>query len=268
MLMDLNIYVANMELHGILIFSSEERPALEKPGGAVIATKHFIHNYPLIYGFNNRNVEAYTVIPSLHFLTYGKIRESRFVPRLAKKPLKYTFITEEIKKLLEGKDSIYAYPATPLKVTVKKIFMQAKGFGYAEFRGRLKTVYPRLEHYIAVTPPSLFRTIVISYRELPRIMYVRIGMKRMGLFKTYLNKARIVKKVGTYEWTSIPVNLYDMTLFGYEVYDFIKIYEKHSKPPLKPQSSIIGYVKTKDLYEILTERGERLRVPLPQKRCA
>ncbi|MDT7889996.1 MAG: hypothetical protein RQ885_13620 [Desulfurococcales archaeon] len=44
------VYVANMHLHGVLLFATEQRPSLAEEGGAIIATGHYIHNYPLIYG--------------------------------------------------------------------------------------------------------------------------------------------------------------------------------------------------------------------------
>ena len=260
--MALNAYVVDMYLLGLLLFSSEQRPAIAEPGGAVITTSHFIHNYPLIYGFNNRPVEAYTVIPSLHFLSYEKLGKSRFAPKLAREPLKYTFVEEQIRRLLRGEPAIYVFPAYPERVFVRKFFMAAKGFGYAEFRGRLKTVYPRLEHYVAITPPSRFKTVVLSTVELPPVLYIRIGMKRMGLFRARLHKAKIIGRVEEYAWTSVPVNLYDVGLFGYTIYDAVKLREKRSKPPEKPLSSVIGYVKTNNLV-VLAYGRERLRVPVP-----
>ncbi|RLE83184.1 MAG: hypothetical protein DRJ67_12625 [Thermoprotei archaeon] len=260
--MALTAYVADMELLGVLIFSGEQRPAVAEPGGAVITASHFIHNYPLIYGLNNRPVESYAVIPSLHFLSYNKLRESKHVSKLAAEPLKYTFVEEQIRKLLRGERAVYAFPAYPERVYVRKFFMAAKGFGYAEFRGRLKTVYPRLEHYVALIPPSRFRTVVFSTLELPPTIYIRIGMKRMGLFRVRLHRARIVGRVEGLAWTSVPVNLHDVSLFGYAIYDAVKLLETRSKPPEKPMSSIIGYVKT-DKLAVIAHEGERLRVPVP-----
>ena len=260
--MTLNAYVADMELFGVLIFSSGQRPAVAEPGGPVIEVSPFIHNYPLIYGFNGRPVESYAVIPSLHYLSYEGLRESRHAPKLAAEPLKYTFVDEQIRRLLRGEGAVYAFPAYPERVYARKFFMAAKGAGYAEFRGRLKTVYPRLEHYVALTPPSRFKTVLLSTIELPQTLYVRIGMKRMGLFKATLRKARIVGRVEGLAWTSIPVNFYDVGLFGYAIYDAVKVLETRSKPPEKPLSSIIGYVATEGL-AVVAHGEERLRVPAP-----
>jgi len=264
--MPLNIYVADMELQGVLLFSSEQRPALASPGGAVITTSPFIHNYPLIYGFYNKPVEAYTVIPSLHFLSYKSLKESRFVPKkLAKMPLKYMFVEQKIKRFLEGGRALYVFPAYPLKITRKKFFMAAKGYGYVEFRGRLKTVYPRLEQYVAIVPPSRFRTVVLSNFELPSTIYIRIGMKRMGLFKVQLKKANILRRVEEYAWTSVPVNLHDVGLFGYTVFNVLKLLEKYSKPQDKPLSAVIGYIRARNLFEVSVHHSTVLRIPLPLK---
>jgi len=261
-----SVYIADLELHGVLIFASEQRPSLSEEGGPIISTSFFIHNYPLIYGFNGRDAEAYAVIPSLHFLSYDELKKSKFVSRLARSPLKYGFVEEQLKNLLEGREAVYAYPAYPVRVFTKKLFMQAKGSGYAEFRGALKTVYPRLEHYLAVIPPSRFRTIMVSTkRELPEIMYVRIGMKRMGLFKAYMKPADdVVCSKGSVDWSTVPVNLYDTELFGYTILDSIRVLETRSKPPEKPLASIIGYVKTRNICTVKCGR-EEYKVPLPQK---
>lgn len=265
----LKVYTARLELHGVLLFATEQRPSLAEEGGAVISTGQFIHNYPLIYGLLGKSVEAYAVIPSLHFMAYEEMAESKFRPKLAKGPLRYTSIEEQLESIVAGRqggcDGVYVFPAYPLKVVARKFFMSAKGSGYAEFRGRLKTVYPRLVHYIALVPPSEFLTVVLTCGiELPRTLYVRIGMKRMGLLKAFLDEAELIGRVKEPRWTTIPVNLHDTKLFGYDVLDFIKILETRSRPPEKPEASIIGYAMCKDLFTIKGRWGEH-RIPLPLK---
>mgnify|MGYP001626199304 CR=1 FL=1 len=265
----LKIYIADLELQGVLLFATEQRPSLAEEGGAVISTGHYIHNYPLIYGFANRNVESYSVIPSLHFLSYEDLKKSQFAPKIARSPLCYSFVEEQLKNLLGDKESIYVFPACPEKIVVKKFFMQAKGSGYAESRGALKIVYPRLEHYVALVPPSRFKTVVLTNGvELPHMVFVRIGMKRMGLFKVYLREARIERQIEELAWTNIPVNLFDIEQFGYSVEDFIKVLETRSKTPNKILASLVGYVKARKLF--MVSGGDHLkeitiRVPLPLK---
>ena len=260
----LDIYIADMSLHGILIFSTEQRPSLAGEGGAVISTCYYIHNYPLIYGFMGVSAEAYAVIPSLHFRFYEQIKNE--VPEIASEPLHYGLVERLIKNLLEGREGIYVYPAQPLRITTKKFFMRAKGSGYADFQGALKNVYPRIVHYVAITPPSEFRTIVLALKKkLPKELYIRIGMKRMGLFKIRLREAKVEDMIDASAWSSIPVNLYDINQFGYSsADDFIKVLETRSKPLNKPTASVIGYIKTRDLF-IIRDGFSELRIPLPQK---
>ena len=261
----LKTYIADMELHGILLFATEQRPSLAEEGGAIITTGHYIHNYSLIYGLMGKSTEAYAVIPSLHFLSYQHLEKTPFKPKIAKEPLHYGSIETQLKNLLNGKESIYVFPAFPRKVTPKKFFMQAQGSGYAEFRGALKTVYPRLVHYVALVPPSEFKTIILTNDiELPRIVYIRIGMKRMGLFKIYLREAEIREKIEDLRWTNIPVNLYDVSLFGYNPIDVMKVMETRSKAPNKLLASTIGYIRTRNLFLIKNGKDEYY-IPLPLK---
>jgi len=274
----LRAYLADMHLHGILLFSSVCRPALAKPGGAFIQCAGYIHNYALIYGFSNVPVASYAVVPSRHFLAYRSLetRSRRIAPFLASaRPLTYLLVREAIEKLLRDEDSIYVYPAQPVEVHVKKFLMSAKGSGYAEVRGSLKTVYPRMEHYVALVPPSRFKTIVLASgrKELPKVMFVRIGMKRLGIFKVVLRECRIDRRVPDPRWSSLPVNLYDTELFGYDVMDFVKVLETPSKPTdsngrIVPQASVVGYALVRDMYIVrcydAAGHGEEYIVPLPK----
>lgn len=266
----IKVYIADLHLHGVLLFATEQRPSLAEEGGAIITTGHYIHNYPLIYGIAGVNVESYAVIPSLHFTFYESEKIQDLKPRIARTPLRYGFVEEQIEGLLEGRDSIYVFPAYPIKVSIKKFFMQAKGTSYAEFRGRLKTVYPRLVHYVAIVPPSEFKSIVLTSNvEMPRELYMRIGMKRMGLFKVYLREAEISGRIEDLAWSSVPVNIYDVSLFGYSPIEIIKVMETRSKPPSKPSTSVIGYIRARGLFLVEPTkkklRREEYRVPLPPK---
>lgn len=265
---EVKIYAAHMDLHGLLIFSTEQRPSLAEEGGPLIVTGNVIHNYSLIYGFSDRSVESYAVIPSLHYLSYKDLSEKqRRTISIARSPLRYNFIEEQLRKLLSGEgESVYVFPAIHEKIYPRKVFMQAKGSGYAEFRGALKSNYPRLEHYVALMPPSTFKTVVLTVeKELPKTVFIRIGMKRMGLFKVSLREIVSVKRIRGQRWSSLPVNLYDVELFGYSPVGFIKLLEIRSKPPDKPSSSIIGFIRAEGMFEIESDTGEKLVVPLPLK---
>ena len=251
------VFLAEMNLHGILTFSSEIRPAVGGVG-SVIITSQFIHNYPLIYAFNGKLAEAYTVIPSLHLPVKRR-------PHI--RPLQYTFITEVLREIKHGRlKYIYTFPAIPLKVTTKKFFMAAKGTGYAEpVRAGLKTVFPMSTNWISLVPPTKHLTVLISPRRLPRATYIRIGMKRMGLYKVKLREVKSgnIKRVDELEWSSIPVNLYDVRLFNYSIEDFVKVLETRSAPLNGRDMNIVGYIRTRGLYEV-ADNDYRLLLPLPK----
>jgi len=257
------LFLAEMELHGILTFSSEIRPAVAGVG-AVHITSHFIHNYPLIYAFNKRIAEAYVVIPSLHL----SIKRKR-----VKKPLQYIFVDQVLREVQQNRlRHIYAYPAYPLEVTNKKFFLSAKGYGYVEkVKRQIKNFYPTETNWVSLVPPTRHRTLLISPHRLPRRLYIRIGMKRTGIYKVVLREIdpSSIRRLEELAWSTIPVNLYDTKLFGYRVEDYIKVLETRSLPKdeqgsrVKQGANIIGFIQAKGLYEITLPK-ERIVVPLPK----
>jgi len=261
-----HLFLAEMELHGILAFSSEIRPSIGGVGASQI-TSPFIHNYPLIYAFNRRIGEAYVVIPSLHQpYEPGRGEKLRRRERI-KKPLQYTFVERVLREILHNNlQHIYAYPAHPVEVVVKKFFLSAKGYGYVEkVKRQIKSFYPTEVNWVSLVPPSRHRTIIISPHKLPRVLYIRIGMKRTGLFKVELHgvEPTNIRLVRGSEWSTLPVNLYDVKLFNYDVEDFIKVLETRSEPVNKSEANRIGYIRARELFEIEIG-GEKYRVPLPK----
>ncbi len=264
--MKLRAYSVEAELHGILIFSSEFRPALGKAKGSLIVTAPVIHNYPLLYGLLGIGAESYAVISSLHRKTYQllELKEKRHRRSLVKGELQYNTISREIQRFFSGEQgSIYSFPLAPVEITRRKFFMAAKGVGYAEYRARLKSEYPRTVTYIALVPPSRFRGIIVTAgRELPSRLVVRIGMKRMGVLKLNLKPLIKLNKLKRSEWTTVPVNLYDLKEMGYTPEDANVVLETRSKPPSFPDASILAYVRASGLYELRTG-GHYEIVPLP-----
>lgn len=258
-----NLFLVSMELHGILTFSSEIRPAVGGVG-AVHITSHFIHNYPLIYAFNRRLSETYVVFPSLHM----HFRKDR-----TKRPLQYTFIDQVLKEIqLNNLKHIYAYPALPIEVTSKKFFLSAKGYGYVEkVKKQMKSYYPTETNWISLVPPTRHITLLILPYKPPKSLYIRIGMKRTGLIRTdfYEINPADIRLINDLEWTNIPVNLYDVRLFNYIIDDYIKVLETRSVPENKHDANIIGYIRARNLYEINVPRDlktffTRIVVPLPK----
>jgi hypothetical protein len=91
----------------------------------------------------------------------------------------------------------------------------------------------------------------------------------MGLFKVYLREAEISGRIEDLAWSSVPVNIYDVSLFGYSPIEIIKVMETRSKPPSKPSTSVIGYIRARGLFLVEPTkkklRREEYRVPLPPK---
>ena len=264
--MKLRAYGVEAELHGILIFSSEFRPALGKARGSLIVTAPVVHNYPLIYGLLGVSAESYAVVSSLHRVSYQllKATEKRHRKTLVKNSLQYTTISREAQRFVAGeRGSVYSFPLAPVEITRRKFFMAAKGVGYAEYRGRLKSEYPRTVTYIALVPPSRFKGIIATAgRELPSRLIVRIGMKRMGVLNMRLRQFTTIRKLEESKWTTVPVNLYDLKLMGYTPEDSNVVLETRSKPPANPKASIIAYVCARGLYELRMGSHYEI-VPLP-----
>ena len=108
------VYEADMELQGILIFSSKTVPSLTDTGGGTIFTSCVIHNYPLIYGFGNRIRESYSVITSEHFASYKSLsKDSR-----SKVGVTYDYVVKRLNEFLNGK-GYYVFPAISLYTTTR-----------------------------------------------------------------------------------------------------------------------------------------------------
>ncbi|HIQ55999.1 MAG TPA: hypothetical protein EYH59_04910 [Pyrodictium sp.] len=253
----LRVYKVRYELHGVLMFSSEVRPALGRARGTLEVTAPTIHNYPLTYAINGKSVEAYAVIPSLHYTLVGLGKR--------KIELDYRTVFETLERLVKGEEAIYAFPARAVEIHYKKFFMSAKGMCYAEYRGNLKMGFPRTVTHVALVPPTKLEGFIVASGNviLPRTLYLRIGMKRMGLLKARLEELRIGKPLNEPAWTTHPVNLYDTKVFGYDVESYVKLLETRSKPSCCPEASIIAYVRARGLYRVCSAR-ECWLLPLPK----
>lgn len=263
--MSVKAYLVELELHGVLIYSSEVKPAIGEAGGAIHTTSPYIHNYPLFYGFCGKNVESYGVIPALHRFTYSGVETTRGQRKIVKTPLQYTTVTKILDDLMKMKKGFYIFPAKPLEVHFKKFFISGKGMSYGEIMGALKTVFPRITHHVALVPPSRFQTVLLSSNmTFPRELFIRIGMKRMGIMKAKLTELEIYGRHKTAKWSSIPVNLRDVKLFGYSPTGVITVLETRSKPRNFPEASKIAYIEAENLYELRGKHGgTRIYVPLP-----
>ncbi len=264
----LRLYHVNIELHGVLLFSSRVYPAGGRARGVAEETAPIIHNYPLIYAFNGVPVESYGVVPCLHYASYGAMKTP------AGGRLEYPLVEEAVRCLaapgLEPRCPIYAYPAAPLRLSSVKLFFSARTDSYGEYRGKLKTVFPRTVTHIGFGPGSQFEAFIVSAEPLPSVVYSRLGMKRLGSFRAVLEEARVVGRVGD-GYSSHPVNIGDVETWGARLLDRVVLFETRS-PPYRggkpcPSCARVGYVRG-EMYIVewsdhVMKRRRRALLPLP-----
>ncbi len=254
----MRVFEAKFTLEGLLIFSTEVRPAISygEAKGSYINPLPYIHNYPVMYGLMGKPAEAYFVIPSLHEMSYeGKVG------------LKYTSVNEEIQKFKKGENnSFYVFPLMPRKIKTLSFLLSSESWTYAlPVRGRLKNVYPRLTSYTAFAPESEFYTYLVAVGNPSLPEWIRIGKKRWGIMRVELNEIRDfkVRKVSN-EVTSIPVNYRDVVNFGYQVISFSKIIET---PNI--EEGTIGWATLNECVQIeapqMKLKQAKLCLPIPEE---
>lgn len=263
----LHIYYFEAEVHGVIFFSSRVYPAGGKAGGTVEEAAPIIHNYALTYAVNGLPAEAYGMPPSLH---YASFRGGKGGGRL-----EYPFIERVIKCIVNPSCSdsvVYAYPAAPMLVRAQKFFTAIRTHSYGEYRGSLKTVFPRSVTLVGLAPGSRLNGFLASTTPLPGRLYARLGMKRAGMLMLRLTEAKVVGRLDEPEYTSHPVNVGDTAAMGYEVEDAIVVLETRSAPFLGGRPchgcARVGYVRARGLYEVeyRAGRSRRALLPLPPAR--
>lgn len=242
----MRVLEAQFTLEGVLIFSTEVRPAVSQgqAKGSYINPLPYIHNYPVMYGLMGKSAEAYFVIPSLHEKTYaGKVG------------LRYTSISDMISKFKRGQeDSLYAFPLMPKRIKTMSFLMSSESWSYAlPVRGRIKNVYPRLTSYTAFAPESVFFTYLIVVGNPPLPKWIRIGKKRWGIMRVDVKEIQDfkVEKVKD-EVTNIPVNIKDAEEFGYKIKSSSKLIET---PNI--EEGVIGWATLDECVQIVT-RGSKI----------
>ena len=265
----LYLYYYEAHIHGILFFSSRVYPAGGKARGTAEETAPYIHNYSLTYAVNGMPAEAYGVNPSLHYNSLGGAKKRGPV-------LQYPFIDHVLGCLVDpgcGRSAAYAYPAAPLRVRAQRFFMSIRTHSYGEFRGRLKTVYPRSATLIGLAPGSILKGFIASTRPLPDRIYTRIGMKRTGALLLVLREASVEGRLEGEAYTTHPVNIGDTLYMGYRLSDANVVLETRSIPFRggRPCADCarVGYVKARGLYLVSYRVAARRRlaiIPLPPAR--
>jgi len=239
----MRIYVAELQLHNFLTFSSSVGFAVI--GGVsypVYRPQPYIHNYALMYGFRG--------------IPYAS---------LASKAGEYEEIDYSL--LSEIEDEIYVFPARPRSLMIKRMLCNVKGEGYASpTRLNPKTVYPWHVAHMYIAPGSVFETVVLVKKEgvkLPSV--IRIGVKRQGVFKVRYVEASIERHTNGY---SDPVNLGDAIRFGAEPESYVILLTTKTRKVGVPYSNYIvkGYYSRKVLAVIRASIGSRItefKLPIP-----
>jgi len=239
----MKIYVAELQLHNFLTFSSSVGFAVI--GGVsypVYRPQPYIHNYALMYGFKGI---PYASLASV----VGEYKQ-----------IDYSLLNEV-------EDEIYVFPARPRSLVIKRMLCNIKGEGYAEpVQPRPKTMYPWHVAHMYIAPGSIFETVVLVKREgvrLPNV--IRIGVKRQGVFKVRYVEASVEGHTNGY---SDPVNLGDAIRFGAEPDSYVVLLTTKTERLGVPYSNYVvkGYYTKKILAVVQARIGSRIvefKLPIP-----
>jgi len=185
---ELNYYVAALELHGLSWFSSQSHP---HPTGFVQVQLPVIHNYPLILALKGQ------VCEELYIAGYNMLKRSGSPAH---------FFNET---------RIYAYPALVERAYYKKVLMSLSETDYILYKPQTRACVPLMTHHNVLAPGSLAKTVIVSEDEMPGEAYLRIGVKRFGIWKATLCRARVEVVEGVRE-VIFPFNVSDVKdVLGY-----------------------------------------------------
>jgi len=195
----MKVYLARLELHGPLFFSSETKHALSPSASShlLVAPKAVLSPIPLTYALNGLPSEAYA---------WRKDKGPSYEALRSAKAL--------------------SYGALPIKVRYKRFFFAMRGMSWGEYRGNPKVNLPRMVTMVAIVPPSSFRTAVVSERPLPSAKYLRIGVKRSGIMLAKLEEAEI--KETSEKRLTLPATTGMLEMMGCKVKSFVSLLHEFS----------------------------------------
>ncbi len=168
--------------------------ALTEKTHLLVAPKAIISSVPLTYALNNLPSEAYAW-------------PSSEGPR-------YSALGKLVKKT-------FSYAALPVRVRYKRFFFSMRGMSWGEYRGRPKVNAPRMVTLVAMVPPTAFRTVVVSSKDLPSSIYFRVGSKRSGLFKAVLEEANVYSAEGGR--LTVPIERRMLETLGCKIKSFVTL---------------------------------------------
>lgn len=179
---DLNYYVATLELHGIFLFSSQSHPY---PMGFVQTQLPVIHNYPLLLAIKGQACEESYII-GYNLLKRSESPAHRF-----------------------NEARVYVYPAIIEKAYYKKVLMSMSETDYIVYKPKTRACVPIMVHHNVLAPGSLAKTVIISQDEMPKELYIRLGVKRYGTWRALLREVDVEVEKGIID-ISLPFNISDV----------------------------------------------------------
>lgn len=160
---ELHFYCAETELHGIAWFSSITHPNVDLKLFTQSSIP-VIHNYPLVLAL------AGLISEESYVTGYGLLKNTG--------PPAKRF--EEL--------GVYAYPMQLTKVYYRSVLMSLAETDYVFYKPLTRVSVPLLTRHTVMTPGTEGWTVIISREELPREVYIRLGVKRFGTWRFVLEK--------------------------------------------------------------------------------
>ena len=164
-------YHASIRVDGILWYHTRAQPSSQY---YISQLAPVFHNYGLTLA-----LAGYIVDPDTGYV-------SRFGATRYKRPLS-----------LFHRFGVYAYPASVTKAILGEALRMGGNEGLVTIRGRSRLAYPFFTKNVVLMPGSELATLIVSRREMPRILVARIGAKRDGVIRVSLTpvKPRIVEQL-------------------------------------------------------------------------
>mgnify|MGYP000067653772 CR=1 FL=1 len=183
----LNIYYADIEVHGILWFHWLAQPRDKY----VHLPSPIIHNYALTLGLIGKPVTT----------SYVSL-QNRF---------EYVSLEDLYKKY-----GLYVYPALVTNPYVKSLLFSLGGTGYLTMKPKTRAPVPDITVNTVFLAGTKLKTYVILRRDSPlckqRELYIRIGAKRYGISKVILRRVSYKVSKGESRQITHPYNVDDVVI--------------------------------------------------------
>lgn len=235
----LRTYICSLKLFDYLTYSSTV--GLANVMGVtytIYKPQPYIHNYPLMYGFAG--------------LLYAALAS----PSIEVSEIDYSWL-DEIER------SIYAYPARPRRIVLKRTLLNIRGEGAVGLsQPRPKSMYPWHVVHLYFAPGSEFETVLLvksSDVKVPPV--IRVGVKRQGVFRVKCAEAEVRRFVSGF---TDPVNLGDLLRYNIIPHSYTVLLNTKTTRKGVPHSNMIvrAYFDGNVVAVLETRDGQRFRVPM------